>query len=74
MTALYTLSDFGAVAVMRFNVFTRAIFIQTESYRMDKASLLAVVLIIMTLLLLMNQQMKVLLLQCLLWVVAEWVV
>ncbi|PJF20886.1 MAG: iron ABC transporter permease [Phototrophicales bacterium] len=52
ITALYALSDFGAVAVMRFNAFTRAIFIQTESYRMDRASLLALVLIIMTLLLL----------------------
>ena len=53
ITALYALSDFGAVAVMRYNAFTRAIFIQTESFRMDQASLLAVVLIIMTLLLLM---------------------
>ncbi len=52
MTALYCLSDFGAVAVMRFNVFTRAIFIQTESYRMDKASILALVLIVLTLMLL----------------------
>lgn len=52
ITALYALSDFGAVAVMRFNAFTRAIFIQTESFRMDRASLLAVVLIVMTLVLL----------------------
>ena len=52
ITALYALSDFGAVAVMRYNAFTRAIFIQTESYRMDHASLLAVVLILMTLILL----------------------
>lgn len=53
MTALYTLSDFGAVAVMRFNVFTRAIFVQTESFRMDKASILAMVLIGLTLILLL---------------------
>ena len=53
LTALYVLSDFGAVAVMRFNVFTRAIFIQTESYRMDKAAALALVLIGMTLILLL---------------------
>ena len=52
MTALYCLSDFGAVAVMRFNTFTRAIFIQTESYRMDKASILALVLIVLTMILL----------------------
>ena len=52
MTALYALSDFGAVAVMRFNAFTRAIFIQTESFRMDKASTLALALIAITLALL----------------------
>ena len=55
MTALYTLSDFGAVAVMHFNAFTRAIFIQTESFRMDKASVLGLVLISMTMLLLLLQ-------------------
>ncbi len=53
MTALYCLSDFGAVAVMRFNAFTRAIFVQTESFRMDKASVLALVLIGLTLILLL---------------------
>lgn len=55
MTALYSLSDFGAVAVMHFNAFTRAIFIQTESFRMDKASVLALLLIVMTLILLFLQ-------------------
>ncbi len=55
MTALYCLSDFGAVAVMHFNAFTRAIFIQTASFRMDKASVLGLVLISMTMLLLMLQ-------------------
>ena len=53
MTALYCLSDFGAVAVMHFNAFTRAIFIQTESYRMDKASALALLLVGMTVVLLL---------------------
>ena len=48
MTALYTLSDFGAVAVMHFNAFTRAIFIQTASFRMDNASMLALLLIALT--------------------------
>ena len=55
MTALYTLSDFGAVAVMHFNAFTRAIYLQTASFRMDKASMLALVLIVMTLVLLFLQ-------------------
>ena len=57
MAALYVLSDFGAVAVMRFNVFTRAIFIQTESFRMDKASLLTLALIGITLALLLLQSL-----------------
>ena len=52
MVALYCLADFGAVAVMRFNAFTRAIFLQTESYRMDKASVLALALVTLTVLLL----------------------
>ncbi len=55
MTALYCLSDFGAVAVMHFNAFTRAIFIQTESFRMDKASVLAILLVGITLVLLLIQ-------------------
>lgn len=60
MTALYCLSDFGAVAVMHFNAFTRAIFIQTESYRMDKASVLALLLVGMTLvLLLLHSRMQI---------------
>ncbi|MCY4063737.1 MAG: iron ABC transporter permease [Chloroflexi bacterium] len=59
MTALYCLSDFGAVAVMHFNAFTRAIFIQTESYRMDKASVLALLLVGMTfVLLLLHSRMQ----------------
>ena len=59
MTALYCLSDFGAVAVMQFNAFTRAIFIQTESYRMDKASALALLLVGMTfVLLLLHSRMQ----------------
>ncbi|MCY4464787.1 MAG: iron ABC transporter permease [Chloroflexi bacterium] len=55
LAALYILSDFGAVAVMQYNAFTRAIFLQTESFRMDKASLLALVLIVMALALLVMQ-------------------
>ncbi len=47
LAALYILSDFGAVAVMHYNAFTRAIFLQTDAFRMDKASLLALVLVVM---------------------------
>jgi iron(III) transport system permease protein len=51
LTAMYTLSDFGAVAVMRYNAFTRAIFLQINSFRMERAALLALVLVLLTLVL-----------------------
>lgn len=53
LTAMYTLSDFGAVAVMRYNAFTRAIFLQISGFRMDRAALLALILVLLTLLLFM---------------------
>lgn len=53
LTAMYTLSDFGAVAVMRYNAFTRAIFLQINGFRMDRAALLALILVLLTLLLVM---------------------
>lgn len=49
VTALYTLSDFGAVAIMRYNAFTRAIYLQyTSSFDRERAALLALVLIALT--------------------------
>jgi iron(III) transport system permease protein len=53
VTALYTLSDFGAVAIMRYNAFTRAIYLQyTSSFNREHAALLALVLVALTLALL----------------------
>lgn len=50
LTALYTLSDFGAVAVMRYDAFTRVIYLQyTSSFDRERAAILALVLIILTL-------------------------
>jgi iron(III) transport system permease protein len=53
LAALYTLSDFGAVSLMRFDVFTRAIYAQYQG-RIDRtpAAVLSVVLIIVALLIL----------------------
>jgi iron(III) transport system permease protein len=52
LSALYALSDFGSVAVMRYNVFTRAIYLQyTSSFNRERAALLALVLIVFTLVL-----------------------
>lgn len=50
LTALYTLSDFGAVMVMRYNAFARAIFIAYEgSFNRNRAAILALVLVSVTL-------------------------
>lgn len=51
LVALYTLSDFGAVAIMQYNVFTRAIYLRL-SIDWDLAALLSLVLIVFTVLLL----------------------
>lgn len=54
LVALYTLSDFGAVAVMRYNAFTRAIYLQyTSSFNRERAAILALMLILLMLLLLL---------------------
>ena len=45
LVALYTLSDFGAVSLLRFNSFTRAIFVQyLSSFDRSLASLLSLAL------------------------------
>lgn len=57
LVALYVLSDFGAVSILRFNSFTRAIYIQyLSSFDRTLASLLALVLVAITLLLLLAGQ------------------
>src|SRR5690554_637396 len=44
LVALYTLSDFGAVAIMQYNVFTRAIYLRL-SLDLETAALLSMVLV-----------------------------
>jgi len=57
LVALYVISDFGAVATMRYTTFTRAIYVQyLSSFDRSLASLLALVLVIVTLLLLFAAQ------------------
>ncbi|MGB1286139.1 MAG: ABC transporter permease, partial [Aggregatilineales bacterium] len=56
LISLYTLSDFGAVAVMRYNAFTRAIEQQVSSFRMERAAVLALVLVAFTLILLIMER------------------
>ncbi|MEZ4730960.1 MAG: iron ABC transporter permease [Caldilineaceae bacterium] len=50
LVALYTLRDFGAVALMRYDTFTRVIYTQYQSFDRSQAALLALVLIAVTLL------------------------
>ncbi|MDZ4763944.1 MAG: iron ABC transporter permease [Chloroflexota bacterium] len=53
LTALYTLSDFGAVSLMRYDAFTRVIYSQyTSSFDRERAALLALILIGLTFVLL----------------------
>lgn len=49
LTALYTLSDFGAVMVMRYNAFARAIYVAYSSaFDRNRAAILALVLVVCT--------------------------
>lgn len=49
LVALYTLRDFGAVSLMRYDTFTRVIYIQYRSFDRSQAALLALVLVALTL-------------------------
>ncbi|HPV08567.1 MAG TPA: iron ABC transporter permease [Aggregatilineales bacterium] len=53
LVALYALSDFGAVSMLRYTTFTRAIYVQySASFDRNLAALLALVLVAITVLLL----------------------
>jgi len=56
LTALYTLSDFGAVSLLQFNSFSRAIYVQYRSaFDRDGAAVLAMLLVLLTSLLLVGE-------------------
>ncbi len=57
LVALYVLRDFGAVAILRYTTFTRAIYLHYQSsFDRSTAALLALVLVVITVLLLVIQQ------------------
>lgn len=57
LVSLYVLSDFGAVSLLRFNSFTRAIYVQYgSSFDRSLASLLALILVLMSLIVLIAAQ------------------
>jgi iron(III) transport system permease protein len=45
LVALYTLSDFGTPAIMRFDTFTRVIFVEYNAFGTDRAALLSLYLL-----------------------------
>ncbi len=52
LVILYVLSDFGAIALLRFSTFTSAIYYQMGSYDTVSAAVLSVLLIVLTLVIL----------------------
>ena len=48
LIGLYVLSDFGAIALLRFNTFTTAIFYQLDSFNPEKASFLGAILLLIS--------------------------
>lgn len=57
LVSLYVLSDFGAVSILRYNSFTRVIYLQyLSSFDRSLASLLSLVLVAMTIVLLFSAQ------------------
>lgn len=45
LVALYTLRDFSAVALMRYDTFTRAIYVQYNSFDRSQAAVIALILV-----------------------------
>ena len=57
LVSLYVLSDFGAVSIMRYNSFTRVIYMQyLSSFDRSLASMLSLVLVALTIMLLLTAQ------------------
>lgn len=57
LAGLYSLCDFGAAAVMRYNNFTRVIYLQyTSAFDRERAALLALLMVIFTIALLMFER------------------
>jgi iron(III) transport system permease protein len=48
LVALYTLSDFGTPAIMHYNVFTQAIYVEFNTFGRDTAALLSLELLAVT--------------------------
>jgi len=49
LVALYTLRDFGAVSLLRYDTFTRVLYVSYRSFDREGSALLALVLVVLTL-------------------------
>jgi len=47
LVALYALSDFGTPAIMRYDVFTRMIFVEEQARNLDAAAVLSLLLLVL---------------------------
>ena len=47
LVALYALSDFGTPAIMRYDVFTRMVFVEEQARNLDAAAVLSLLLLVM---------------------------
>jgi iron(III) transport system permease protein len=56
LVILYVLRDFGAVTLLQYNTFTRAIYNRYQSYQLDMAALYAATLVILTVTILYFEQ------------------
>ncbi len=48
LVALYAISDFGTPAILRYDVFTRAIYVEFNAFGRDTAAMLSVALVLIT--------------------------
>ncbi len=55
LVALYTLSDFGTPAIMQYDTFTRVIFVEYNSFGLDRAALFSLQLIFLVVLVLVAE-------------------
>jgi len=55
LVALYTLSDFGTPQIMRYDVFTRMIFVWYDNFFLGRAALLSLLLLALTVLILAGE-------------------
>jgi iron(III) transport system permease protein len=57
LVALYTLSDFGTPQIMRYDVFTRQIFIYYDAFLLGQAAVFSILLLVLTVFILVGESL-----------------